>query len=761
MTKKNLFLIACLLLGTSLWGQRIAAIDQWTAYVAHQNVIEITQKGDDLFCITEGGMFVRNITSGEIRTFSTIDGLSAIDASTIYHDQETGNIFIGYNDGMINYFSNPDQVKYVSDIARTELYTTKAIHRFWGKDGLLYIATDFGIVVFDIDAGETRLSVTKIGTNITGSPVYDIAIANDTLYAAMGTFGLYAAPLNAPNLTLPGIWSQVGGMNGLPTGRCNFVAAASGKVYAEVVDTIFEYQVPNQWIKTPGLPKSDWRYLNGDHGYLCGAIYDWVYVIDPNGTLSSFLTYGDNNCVFTQDGQTKWVGEASRGLNRNVGLGYDQVGPDGPQNNYVTQVAAGDGEFYVAPRGKKGTSDRYYDRSGIYYFDFTEGGWNNSNQTNERLDDTKVYLDFARVFRHPGTARTFIASWGQGVVEMMHGEVVDYLMPTNSGMAPSLNIIGDSSARCSGVFMDDQQNLWVTQILGDYNLNLRTNTGQWYNYFTGTINPVGIIGDDYGNLWINNQGQGLLVFNHNNTPGTPGDDKTKNLTNITGQGGLPNNSVNAMAKDQDGHIWIGTTEGVVVFYDPGSVFNANYPDASCPIIDGFCLLRDQKVTGIAVDGANRKWISTENGVYLISADGTEQLKHFTEANSPLFDDEVKDIAIDQSSGEVFIGTNKGLMSYMGEATGGKENSTQLLVSPNPVPSSYDGVISISGSVAESSVRITTVSGHLVKELESFGGQTIWDGTDAYGNRVRPGIYLVMLATADGESPGITKIAILD
>jgi hypothetical protein len=253
----------------------------------------------------------------------------------------------------------------------------------------------------------------------------------------------------------------------------------------------------------------------------------------------------------------------------------------------------------------------------------------------------------------------------------------------------------------------------------------------------------------------------LLVFNHNGTPGNQGDDKRKFLTNITGQGGLPNNSVNAMAKDMDGHIWIGTTEGVVVFYDPGSVFTNSYPDASCPIIDGFCLLRDQKVTGIAVDGANRKWISTENGVYLISADGTEQLNHFTEANSPLFDDEVKDIAIDQSTGEVFIGTNKGLMSYMGEATGGKENSDQLIVSPNPVPSTYDGVISISGSVAEASVRITTVSGRLVKELESFGGQTIWDGTDVYGNRVRPGIYLVMLATADGESPGITKIAILD
>ena len=216
-----------------------------------------------------------------------------------------------------------------------------------------------------------------------------------------------------------------------------------------------------------------------------------------------------------------------------------------------------------------------------------------------------------------------------------------------------------------------------------------------------------------------------------------------------------------MAKDQDGHIWIGTTEGVVVFYDPGSVFNNNYPDASCPIIDGFCLLRDQKVTGIAIDGANRKCLSTENGVFLISEDGTEQIAHYTEANSPLLDDEVKDIAIDNSTGEVFIGTNKGLISLMGDATGGSDNSETLTVFPNPVSRNYDGLISITGSIADATVRITTVSGNVVRELQSMGGQTTWDGLDAWGNRVRPGIYLVMLADRDGEKPGIAKIAILE
>lgn len=759
--KKILFLFACLISVFPVQGQRIAPIDSWTAYVAHQNVIEITQKGNTLYCITDGGMFTRDITTGEIRTFSTIEGLSAIDPSTIYLDSQSGNIFIGYQDGMVNYFSDPDDIQYVSDIARTELFTTKAIHRFSSHNGLLYIATDFGIVVFDVTAGETRFSVTKIGTNLTGSPVYDITVANDSIFAALGTAGLFAAPLSAPNLTLPSVWTSVSGVNGLPIGRSNFVTATSTKIYAEVVDTIFVRNYNGTWSKAQGLPKADWRYLNVENDYLLAAIRDWIYTIDPAGNLFTMNTYGNNNCVYTLDGQTRWVGDQVLGLMRSFNFGYDPFGPDGPVNNYVTQVSAGGGEFYVAPRGKKGTSDRYYDGSGIYYFNYADGGWKNSSLANQRLSQAGVYLDFARAYRHPATGRTFLASWGQGVVEMQDGEVLQYYTPKNSGMSPSLAIIGDSSARCSAVLMDDQQNLWVAQMLGDYSLNLLTNTGDWYNYFPESIYPIGMVMDDFGNLWINNQGQGLVVFNNNNTPSVTNDDKKKYLTNITGQGNLPNNSVYGLAKDLNGHIWVGTSEGVVVFYDPGSVFNNNYPDASCPIIEGFCLLRDQKVVGIAVDGANRKWIATENGIYLISADGTEQLAHFTEANSPLFDDEIKDITIDQSTGEVFIGTNKGLMSYMGEATGGLENSLDLIVSPNPVPSTYDGVIAITGSVAESSVRITTASGLLVKELESFGGQTIWDGTDAYGNRVRPGIYLVMLATQDATSPGIAKIAILD
>lgn len=753
-------LLAGLLLVSNLFAQRIAQIDNWTAYVSHTNVQEITQQGDEVYAITEGGMFSFHVSTGEIRTFSTIDGLSAIDPTTIYHDEVSDQVFIGFGDGMINYFSNPDQLNYITDINRTELFTTKGINKFASMGDMLYIATDFGMVVYDVAQKETRFSVTKVADNLTGTPVEDIAILGDTIYIAMGNYGLYKAPLNTPNLTVPTIWEEETGHNSLPEYPCPSVTAAGTRLYADVNDTIFYRDPASAWTKS-SLPVASFNYVSAHDDIFFASAGGSLWVLPQNGSLYNFFNFGHINCVYTQDGNLIWVGDETLGLQRLENNGITNVGPSGPRNNFVTQISAANGEFYVAPRGKKGTSDRHYDKSGVYYFSYGNEGWKNSDYLNERLDQDQIWLDFARVFLHPATGRAFAASWGEGVIEFKNGDVVRYITPKNSGLSPSTNIIGDSSARCSGLYMDDQQNLWITQILGDFCLNVQTASGDWYNYFSSGINPIDIIADDYGNKWIINQGQGITVFNENGTFANTADDKIKYLTNLTGQGGLPNNSVNTLAKDLDGHIWVGTTEGVVIFYDPGSVFTAGYPDAQCPYVDGFCLLRDQKVTSIAVDGANRKWIATENGVYLISEDGTEQLDHFTVDNSPLFDDEVKHISIDNSTGEVLIGTNKGILSIMGEATGGQENSDDLVVFPNPVMPDYDGLISITGSVAEADVKITTVDGALVKQLSSLGGQTTWDGTDEWGNRVRPGIYLVMLADNDGEKAGIAKIAILD
>ena len=155
------------------------------------------------------------------------------------------------------------------------------------------------------------------------------------------------------------------------------------------------------------------------------------------------------------------------------------------------------------------------------------------------------------------------------------------------------------------------------------------------------------------------------------------------------------------------------------------------------------LLETENVIDIAVDGANRKWIGTQNGVFLLSPSGEEQVDRFTVANSPLFDNNIVDIAVDQQTGEVFIGTAKGIISYQSDAVeGGRVHRSDILVYPNPVREDYEGPIAINGLARDAVVKITDVTGKLVFETNALGGQAVWNGRDYNGRRVQTGVYLV-------------------
>ena len=110
------------------------------------------------------------------------------------------------------------------------------------------------------------------------------------------------------------------------------------------------------------------------------------------------------------------------------------------------------------------------------------------------------------------------------------------------------------------------------------------------------------------------------------------------------------------------------------------------------------LMAYESITCMAVDGANRKWVGTSNnGLYLISANGLEQLHHFTTANSPLASDKIVALAVHPESGVVYIGTDMGLQSYRSTATVAyAEPMADIHAFPNPVRPGYDGPIAVKG-----------------------------------------------------------------
>jgi hypothetical protein len=225
------------------------------------------------------------------------------------------------------------------------------------------------------------------------------------------------------------------------------------------------------------------------------------------------------------------------------------------------------------------------------------------------------------------------------------------------------------------------------------------------------------------------------------------------------------NDVRSFAEDRNGNLWLGTNQGIYVMYSPYRLFTEGSVYAQeilIPRNDGSGLadplLGTQVVTSIEVDGANRKWLGTASGgVYLVSEDGLEEIEQYNETNSPLLSNNIIDISVDGASGEVFFGTDKGIISYRGEALQGSTNYSNVVVYPNPVRETYDGPVAIKGLVENTTVKIVDVSGNLVYETESLGGQALWDGTNFRGDRVATGVYLIYLSSADGSIAHVTKL----
>ena len=230
------------------------------------------------------------------------------------------------------------------------------------------------------------------------------------------------------------------------------------------------------------------------------------------------------------------------------------------------------------------------------------------------------------------------------------------------------------------------------------------------------------------------------------------------------------NTVQCVAEDRNGDIWIGTNVGPLMLEQQNiTLDDPEFIQVKVPRNDGTnyadYLLSGVNISAIAIDGGNRKWFATKgNGAYLISADNMTQLQHFTAENSDLLSDVIESIAINNQTGEVFFGTDKGLCSYASDATAVADKMTKdnVWAYPNPVRPDYTGLITVVGLTYDADVKIVTVNGALVAEGRSNGGTFTWDGCDQRnGKRVASGVYMVMTATAEGNQGTVCKIAIVN
>lgn len=383
------------------------------------------------------------------------------------------------------------------------------------------------------------------------------------------------------------------------------------------------------------------------------------------------------------------------------------------------------------------------------------------------------------------TDKNHVAVAGRcGLYEFQNGQLKAYHYKENSPIRPATTadnsrVLGDDYTLINGIKYDSNGNLWVINSQAyDVNLLLLSKNGQWKKYTKETLfernEKVGYEGmrnimiDSRGLMWFVNtsgHGQCVVCYDINN-------DKIYRYNDFTNQDGTSNNSyiqVYNITEDKSGNMWVSTNKGpLYINKDEIGQDKVIFYQEKVPRNDG-TNLADYLLTGIgiyaiAIDGGGRKWFGTiDNGVFLVSEDNMTQICHFTSENSPLISNNVLSISINSQTGEVFFLTDKGLCSYISDATEPNDEMTKdnVWAYPNPVKPGYTGPITITGLSYDADVKILSANGALIAEGRSNGGTFIWDGCDKQGRRVVSGVYMVATATSDGNKGTVCKIAIVN
>ena len=508
-------------------------------------------------------------------------------------------------------------------------------------------------------------------------------------------------------------------------------------------------------------------YINSD------AVYAFVPVptkdtlvfymgLPPSSYFDKYV-YG----VIASDGDV-WTANDGNGLyGWNHMVGIESHYPNGPASEKTFGMSCSGGNMLVVPGGYDVSFHGLNRGGGIYAF--KDNTWTNCKGAYPGVINIDTTLDWIKTIVDPTDENHgFASSWGRGVVELYNNVPIKHYDHSNSPLGAALN----SYPRTDGLALDAGNNLWVGNSGAPNCLVKKSHSGAWTSIdFTSLIGSGGaivgqILVDKNEQKWVVLGGKGLMVCAAGSYT-TATNANTKLLTSTVGNGALPSQNIYCMAEDKNGEIWVGSDKGISVFYSPENVFapGANFDSQQILLEqDGHVqiLLLTELIQAIAVDDANRKWIATANsGVFLMSADGTQQIYHFDESNSPLFSNDVRTIAINHKTGEVYFGTAKGIIEFRGTATESNEDCSSLYAFPNPVKPEYDGPIALKGMMENSTIKITDVSGTLVYETKSEGGQALWYGKNFKGQRVSTGIYMAFCTNEDGSQKCVTKILFIN
>ena len=755
MIKRLLLLILFTAPFLSIKAQNLA-IGAWKDCLPYRYGTGVVQGNGKVYCITPLDIFSVTTSDNSIQQYSKASGLSDIGISTAAYDSALHVLVIGYNNSNIDLLYDNGRVINVPAVKQASIIGNTKINGIYFIGSDAYLACGFGIVNLNLSTqliNDTYI----IGPNGTQIAINSITSLNDTIYAATANGVSYNTLSDSNGFADYASWNTLN--NGITGNDSTLLITFNHKVYLEQAKTLYVLR-SNKWTMIYNN-NNEPIHING----ITASNTNLVMAEDSSNVLSSEITLMNTSGVFSvvrsssiglplQALQDKsgniWIADFYNGLyiipGSNVKL-IQNLTPNGPYTASDNSIAAYNGNVYVAPvpQAALGNTDGFFFR--------TNNTWYNFNQGNIV---PSTFTCITNVVISPIDYTAYFGMFSKGIFQFAfynnRGNIVNvFSQSTLSGQKGFL-----TSVNVSGMAFDNENNLWVSnygaaQPIAEYNTSANT----WQSFgipsnLDGAENFISQIAvDQYDQKWILDELGNILVMSAGNTNIT-----YRILGTGVGNGNLPTASVTSIVVDQLGNIWVGTTQGITVFYCPGDELTSAGCDAQQPIYSSSAgngyLLGTDDINAIVVDGANRKWVGTNTGLYLLSSDGSKEIENFNTTNSPLFSNNVISLALDPVNGDLYVGTDQGILEYRTNSNAGNQTSCTVNVFPDPVRQNYTGPITIGGLVANATVKITDVNGSLIYETTALGGEATWNGNAQNGQRAKTGVYLVFVSNSDGS-----------
>ena len=731
---------------------------KWKSYLAYYNTTLVAEANNNVFAVADGSLYSYNKEDQSVQTYSKLNGLSDVSITQLGYNADVNTLLIVYDNGNIDLWGE-DGIYNLPFLKNSTVVQDKTVNAITFDGEYAYLASQFGIMVVNMQKKEVA-DTYRIGN------VSSCCVLNNYLYAATEQ-GIRRGSLN-DNLLDAANWTDYSAEV-----VQDIVAFQNTLCYVISGDGVY-YQAEGssrKWINDAGI-----KGMKVESGKLLAYTNGKVYIASSLNTPDQITGLSTIQDVSTLKDNAYWIANAAGGILgiQKNGSAYTRILEkttiDGPKRNMPYFMDFVEGQLLVTGGG------RWMDRENnpATFMRYKDGVWAN-------LDDSslasKAGIDFCRDFLCVAvdpvdTSHYFIASYGEGLFEFRG---MEFQTMYNNDNSPLQYVVPDDGkpqpyprhyVRVSGLDFDAAGNLWTVSAGVNEVIQVLQSDGNWVTLRDLPISNSPTTGSL---LFLSNgllvanipraSNAGIFVMNNNGT--LDASDDTYNLysTLVSTQGeALSASEFYCIAEDKMGSLWVGTNIGPVIGYNTSDGYRFN---RIVLFDESDYLLNGERVNCIAVDGGNRKWIGTQNsGVFLVSEDGTEVLENFTTENSPLFSDCIQSIAIHPQTGEVFIGTDKGIISYQGDATEGSEDYTSVHAYPNPVRPDFDDKVIITGLMDQSEVKITDLAGNLIYRSTCIGGQLTWDCRNAQGRRVATGVYLVLAATPDAKESVVTKIMVV-